>query len=422
MSSFFEPDTSLFFDPCTPNDDLPSSFLSFSSFAALANVSSPFALFPWDNETKNPPVKSNASHRSTPPGSSASHLSGFSHDSDSSCSPRSSSEDYTKIEDYDNWFLGPITPPSRDFGLLPDVEASSSQINHHGHFGNVPWSWSNDQEWSPPATPTRTLLSKPSTDTITPKSILKKVKPCANLRAAAAASEGTCNPRTINPAPLRTTSNPELAQTARQHAIKSVVSMPSLREDQEVDPLSAMDQEHFDALFQACMDLEKLHTQGAKEVNFPGLEQIHHDTSPVMSTLELPAVEMRTLVEESKKKTTPNSRTTSPHVGNRPLDSTLFSAFQEGHSSQPVASSSRFPVMLSNVAVQDTARTVISRQNPDGPPSSLAVDTFSVLGRIPTSNLYTQGISMGPTPSLSGGGESSGSVLSAPISESLTRR
>ena len=188
MSSFFEPDSSFLFDPHSQLDEVPSSFLSFSSFAALANIaSSPWSVSSPDSDTKSQ-RKSEYFH---PSGSDAS-------------TPPSLEKS-----------LEPVTPHFTSVGLFQTTSQAGS-------------SKAADDLWTLPRTPTPTLLSKASIESI-----------------AEVTSRHSTQSRLVSPSALRTTSNPVLGSTYRSRKVKPAASMPALNEeesayfDQDVDSIFA---------------------------------------------------------------------------------------------------------------------------------------------------------------------------------------
>ncbi|ORX38318.1 hypothetical protein BD324DRAFT_348944 [Kockovaella imperatae] len=367
MSSFFEPDTSLLFDPSSQMDEVPSSFLSFSSFAALANIASS----PWSSSSPESDTHQNTSSKYNRRSSGYFLPSG----SDASTPPSLSDEGdlfYTLEGACD-----PLTPDSPSYGLFHSpCPPQSSKLR------TTSLQASATDIWNTPRTSTPTLLSKASIESVAEAS-----------SSSPSSSHTASSSRNVHASPLRTASNPVLGSTYRPKKIKQIASMPALNEEDSL-PANIFDNLDIDSVLGL-----PLFGNSQKPVEFQEALQddaLVEDFGWVFSDYGLGAS---------------SSGSGSTIV---PTDSTIFAAFHE----QPSTSSCSVPMSTNSLfeSTQDVdpAMMAFSESN-----QIFTIDPMEFMGSIAGGNGLNVSSELGGIPASLG--EGSGSLMSIPMGEVMSR-
>ena len=373
MTSFFELDSSFLFDPSSQMEETPSSFLSFSSFAALANIATSPWSPSWDSDLSHPEGASEKTSTNSNKRKAKSYFPHFS-DSDSAYSP--SHSDATD-RSHGVGSLEPVTPHLGDVGLF-DSEAGSSTSNKAS--SGLPESFTSLRSSTP------TLLSKESIESI--------------ATVVGSASSSARRKASVTPSPLRTASNPVLGSTYRR-PVKPIASMPALNED---DTLGAVEGRLFDGL-------DMTDVFGINGFAATSSKQIRHDS-----------VNDDVLAEDfewvfggyglgGSGSSSSSGSASVASTGIVPAESTIFAAFQDG------------PASTSTTDQFDVTGVDSSFYGSFDSAPTFTIDPMEFIGSMATENGLAVGtIDCRPSsaPGLIGVG--SGQMLSIPMGDMMSRR
>lgn len=255
MASFYEPDSFLL-DPTSYENDLPSSFLSFSSFANFA-PSSPFSL-PWDLAKK--PASAPAPHS----------------DASATSSP-TAPEPFTLIESA----FEPTTPAG-DVGIFHTAGPSdppSTSTSYRSSNSSDSW---GDDPLTPGLSSRASTESFASTSTIHPQVYKQQYQPFAWDDSVLGGSSSYAQP--VLQQAHRTTSNPSLSlNSTRPRVPRPIASMPTLKED-DMSWFEGMDLGSIGSTAQPVSNLETTETSLADEFDWAFADFGNLDV-PIESTI-----------------------------------------------------------------------------------------------------------------------------------------
>jgi len=255
MASFYEPDSFLL-DPTSYENDLPSSFLSFSSFADFA-PSSPFSL-PWEFAKK--PATAPAPHS----------------DASTASSP-TAPEPFALVESA----FEPATPAGNVgiFHTAGPSDPPSTSTSYRSSLSSDSW---GDDPLTPGLSSRASTESFASTSTIHPQVYKQQYQPFAWDDSVLGGSSSYAQP--VLQQAHRTTSNPTLnLNSTRPRVPRPIASMPTLKED-DMSWFEGMDLGSIGSTAQPVSNLETTETALADEFDWAFSDFGNLDV-PVESTI-----------------------------------------------------------------------------------------------------------------------------------------
>ena len=256
MASFYEPDSFLLDPTSYDHNELPSSFLSFSSFADFA-PSSPFSL-PWDFAKKpapEPAPHSDASATSSPTAPEPFAL------VESAFEPKTPAGDIGIFHT-----AGPSDPPSTSTSYRSSTSSDS---------------WGDDP-LTPGLSSRASTESFASTSTIHPQVYKQQYQPFAWDDSVLGGSSSYAQPVQLQA--HRTTSNPSInPNSTRPRVPRPIASMPTLKED-DMSWYEGMDLASIGSTAQPVSNLETTETSLADEFDWAFADFGNLDV-PVESTI-----------------------------------------------------------------------------------------------------------------------------------------